>query len=634
MSSVKDHLDYTDLLTDRIKERFDILSKSKDAKEIFKQLNAKCSDSGATLLDHPFFILRIVSLYRLMVASGKLAESAKFVRIVQDYFNSKTYHQLSLHAIPNSTFDAAELVFSLEGLLLLKNDPKYVNRELVDRVFQVIEEAQKHSVYWRPLKPFVSTDQGTVLLPLSVEIANSLLRICKLAERTDESHYYFSQYKDLFTTYFAWLQKRTVKQSIANDSFVGWHSEHDEAEGSIHTWQTAQVLKYLMNFYTMQHEHIARTSLQMSGFTVKHHHVQHPVEDWNKFVDDREPILSVNGMDIFQLIGKEYVIPRIKATSPINVEHHSMLLYGPAGTQNTTVAETIAEILGWQYISLSPSDFIAEGGALVEARAKAIFQVLEEQRDTVIMFDEIDRLILDRDSKAYLNQSDIFQFMTPSMLVKIKALRQKAQSIFLIGTNYAERIDQAIKRQGRIDVKHLVCPPNLERRAKMIKGFIEDKVNPLAKLNVRTKKDAIIMKIAQGTPLMNYDEIKLAVRRINNQMKRDMSNIDELLMTQEQPTVWLTNYDSRFNFELSDRFIYAQEPFKEFYWLLYLRLENEIYTLRALDTKEITVIKKVLTRDDVNSPMDKTNIQAAFNRYGIEATTCAKVAEHLAEVLV
>jgi hypothetical protein len=105
-------------------------------------------------------------------------------------------------------------------------------------------------------------------------------------------------------------------------------------------------------------------------------------------------------------------------------------------------------------------------------------------------------------------------------------------------------------------------------------------------------------------------------------------------MTQEQPTVWLTNYDSRFNFELSDRFIYAQEPFKEFYWLLYLRLENEIYTLRALDTKEITVIKKVLTRDDVNSPMDKTNIQAAFNRYGIEATTCAKVAEHLAEVLV
>ncbi len=38
----------------------------------------------------------------------------------------------------------------------------------------------------------------------------------------------------------------------------------------------------------------------------------------------------------------------------------------------------------------------------------------------VILFDEIDRLILDRDSKAYSEQSDVFQFMTPSMLIKIQ----------------------------------------------------------------------------------------------------------------------------------------------------------------------------------------------------------------------
>ena len=35
----------------------------------------------------------------------------------------------------------------------------------------------------------------------------------------------------------------------------------------------------------------------------------------------------------------------------------------------------------------------------MEARAKAIFKSLEEQSEVVILFDEIDRMILDRDSK-------------------------------------------------------------------------------------------------------------------------------------------------------------------------------------------------------------------------------------------
>ena len=71
----------------------------------------------------------------------------------------------------------------------------------------------------------------------------------------------------------------------------------------------------------------------------------------------------------------------------------------------------------------------------------------------------------------------MFQFMTPSMLVKIKDLRTKEKSIFIIATNYEERIDSAIKRSGRIDLKYLINPPNLiQRKAILVELLVDAKV--------------------------------------------------------------------------------------------------------------------------------------------------------------
>ncbi|HYT52567.1 MAG TPA: AAA family ATPase [Gaiellaceae bacterium] len=66
-----------------------------------------------------------------------------------------------------------------------------------------------------------------------------------------------------------------------------------------------------------------------------------------------------------------------------------MLLYGPPGTGKSTIARKLARKLGFELITVTPSDFIATGGEAVEARANAIFRVLEEQRDAVVLFDEI-----------------------------------------------------------------------------------------------------------------------------------------------------------------------------------------------------------------------------------------------------
>ena len=58
--------------------------------------------------------------------------------------------------------------------------------------------------------------------------------------------------------------------------------------------------------------------------------------------------------------------------------------------------------------------------------------MLGAQSACVILFDEIDSFLLDRDSEHYRRQDTLFQFLTPGMLTKINDLRKAARSIFII----------------------------------------------------------------------------------------------------------------------------------------------------------------------------------------------------------
>src|SRR5581483_4813411 len=104
--------------------------------------------------------------------------------------------------------------------------------------------------------------------------------------------------------------------------------------------------------------------------------------------------------------------------------NRSAVLYGPPGTGKTTLAEWLAAALDWPLITVTPSDFMAQGTAAVEARAQAVFTALQVQRRAVVIFDEIDRLVLDRDRRDYLRSEGAFQLMTPSMLTKLNDLRK------------------------------------------------------------------------------------------------------------------------------------------------------------------------------------------------------------------
>ncbi len=533
---------------------------------------------------------------------------------VKEKLLNRIHNQLSYSSIPNSDFDAAELVFSLEGILLIDKELNLIDENLLFRIFAVVTDSQLRSPYWRPLKPFVTTKQGLALLPLSVEIANSLIRICSLLDSKKRGINYFSAYIDLFRRYAGWLKTRITKCTIKNKNYSGWHSEHVQTENKIHPWETAQVLIFLLDYTIQIQSHIAKTSLRLSNLSVKKLNrdvvkEMNPSEYWTETWQKNEPLLKLVGMQVFDQIKTDFLKPRDFKISKLK-KYYSMILFGPPGTGKSSIAEELAKALNWRMITITPSDFIAQGPDEVEARAKIIFKTLEEQSNLVILFDEIDHLILDRDSDHYHSQSPTFQFMTPSMLVKLKDLRSKKSCIFIIATNYEDHIDPAAKRVGRIDKKYMISVPNKEQRKRIIINILKEEISKKFKDFEYSESIIIDDKIISDTVLTTYGELKvLAIAVIEKFIKSDEINnvnISKSLKkewnNQKPAAIRLNSYKNRFKDN--------QQPFLEFFILVYL-MEEAGFPLESSDKQLILKIANILTgysNDDKNKNNSLVNL--------------------------
>jgi hypothetical protein len=517
-------------------------------------------------IPHAFPLLRVIHLLKALeqANAAPTVDPALALRTLADHL----HFQLSLSDIPESAFDAGELVFSLEGWLLCS--PSSPDEAIIDRVFTVLAARQARDPYWRPVRPFKVTPQGLVLLPQSVEIANSLLRITRLL---GDSRDYFSEHVNLFRRYSRWLETRRFEGRVRDGRpIVGWESEHTYLPDRVHLWQTSQVLLYLQHYTAMLQRHVARTSLKAAGISTEAP-PRDSAEDsettqWAKWAAG-EP-LSDSGAyyRVYDRIGQEFVAPRVARTSRYSLQRplYSMLLYGPPGTGKSSVARELARSLGYRLVTITPSDFLSAGSETIEARAKAIFKMLEEQSEFVILFDEIDRLLLDRDSEWYSRQSDLFQLLTPGMLTKLNDLAKKQQSILVLATNYRERIDPAIKRAGRIDSQYLVMPPDSAQRERILAG---------KKGVARWKSIPVPVRdtIRARTVFFSYVELTDLARRVSARGSRlsgrALGRCVREVLDESRPAIALGPYESRLKRDdVGDR-----KPLQEFAMLVSLDIQ-------------------------------------------------------------
>jgi ATPase family associated with various cellular activities (AAA) len=564
--------------------------------ELLEELKkARKAPHGNTPLEHAFPILRFIHLQIVLEPS---AEAVAFPAALADFLEGRLRSQLSNVDIVDGGFDASELVFALEGLLLL--NPDAVTIELLARVFQVIADTQTRNPYWRPIKPFVSTPQGHVLFPLSVETANSLLRCCALIERYRGVSYGFSRNVELFTRYAEWLHSR-YREGTTKDgrAFAGWHSEHVHLHDGIHLWETSQVLLFLCHYAVMLDRHIARSAIGAANLAMsrpwKDNQESWHVAYWDS--SDREPLAgSTPGSywRAYDYARRHLIEPRpVPGTTDVEEasaarRQFSLLLYGPPGTGKTSFAEEVCRALKWPLITITPSDFIRGGESEIESRAKVIFDVLNAQSEAVVLFDEIDKMILDRNSTEYGSQADIFKFMTPSMLTKLAALRKLERVIFIVGTNYGEKIDAAIKRRGRFDMALPLLPPDAERRYRILGNLLAKQAGTKVEL-LAPDVSVDLREAARKVALMTYGELESLVDGSLKEigLSKDASVIAKAVRKHaEQPAVQeisLQMYKPRFDHA-------GVKPFEEFLLLTYLRTEGHL----ELPTDEQVLVRKAV----------------------------------------
>jgi len=401
------------------------------------------------------------------------------------FFEATLHRHLSFAEIPDSRFDAAEMIFCLEGMLICEK--WQIDDRIFLRVIELLKRAQEANAFWRSETPIVAMDNGHVLLPVSVEAAKSLLAAVSIYDGDKKLHAPIAAACiEMLRRFWRWLVSRKVEITLGSNRLFGWHSEHVNDRKLIQLWETSQVLEFLLSFEHLLRLHIARTSLELSG--VSH---EWPREDgkgsdtvqkrWAE-VKEKFEMRSFGpaDMQVYGEIGRDFVDRRIDSGpmtfAPFAHASWSMLLYGPPGTGKSSIAKNLAEAFDCRFISLSVSDFMDSGPGQMEARAKQIFKMLEAQPFSVVIFDEFDPFMYDRDSKRFSELAAEFQLMTNGMLPKLQSLRQSRRVVFVFATNYIDRIDAALRRVGRFDYTYMVPPMDRNARARTIAGLIYAKL--------------------------------------------------------------------------------------------------------------------------------------------------------------
>jgi SpoVK/Ycf46/Vps4 family AAA+-type ATPase len=204
------------------------------------------------------------------------------------------------------------------------------------------------------------------------------------------------------------------------------------------------------------------------------------------------------------LLGSIFINPLVELTSPSSGDPdkplidpdkpliddkfaRSAILFGPPGTGKTTLVSGVADAIGWKYIELHPSHFVSEGLSKVQRTADLIFSELMEVDHAVILFDEIDELVRERD----LEPDQFGRFLTTSMLPRLAELWAARKVMYFIATNHIDYFDRAVTRSGRFDAIIFLSPPSFQAKKVEIEKILQEDYSIQAKFGDKLTEQSI-----------------------------------------------------------------------------------------------------------------------------------------------
>jgi hypothetical protein len=251
------------------------------------------------------------------------------------------------------------------------------------------------------------------------------------------------------------------KFPLADGLAFGWSSEHHGGEQVAESWSTASVFHFCFELRDLVYEAVRRNVFEYVDARYDDPEFNRPaIDPFDGFLDSS-----------FTYRGKELSFKEVfqqEFLDPLRNERHrvaeggkfaeakiSAILFGPPGTSKTELAKRVAKALGWPLLSLDPSHLTRKGLDNVHAETDEIFGRLQLCDQMVVLMDEFDELVREREGSGELRS----RFLTTAMLPKIAGLHDRKRIVYVVGTNHVEQFDAAISREGRFDLILPAMPP-------------------------------------------------------------------------------------------------------------------------------------------------------------------------------
>lgn len=160
----------------------------------------------------------------------------------------------------------------------------------------------------------------------------------------------------------------------------------------------------------------------------------------------------------------ELFLTESEALSTVGTEPRmGALFYGPPGTGKTHFARILSESLSAQFYRIRGPEIVSKGVGDTERLIREIFDDARKESPSIIFFDEIDSIAVDRGGEG---TRDFSQRIVAQLLAVLDGFDGAQENVFVISaTNQIDEIDKALLRPGRFDWQvHFPRPSDEHRR--------------------------------------------------------------------------------------------------------------------------------------------------------------------------
>lgn len=408
------------------------------------------------------------------------ARTTAAIERIGEWAESALHHQFSYSTLRDfDHFDSLHLAYLLATLDLLDSaSGKPPNPSVLKHGLLTFFDAQLDDGMWSRGLPLFHTARGTVY-PFAIEVLTNLVRLGSRPYGPTEAGVaaeLFIPHLGALLKVLSWIDGHYL---VVFENLQGWRSNAVLPSPYPQAWSTAAVLAFLNSLDSLLAEIATRRVLASFGSSADYRvpDREQNQTDWNDLLDSRTRFggteVSLNTFLFDQVV--------VKHLTGVSKRPWSIILAGPPGVAKTTLAQAIANAIGWPLLGLTTADFLANGFDQAIGQTRSIFKELEKINRVVVFIDEVEEFVRDREGQLAERESRLW---TTAMLTLLQNLNRIKGVLLILATNYLEQVDRAISRPGRFDVVTVVLPPPTEIKVRYLREQLKDiagnKVNVVA----------------------------------------------------------------------------------------------------------------------------------------------------------